>query len=172
MFRISTLKALSLLVGLCLVTPVLADATADAKKEIQARYDKVKAAGERKNIKQLLEHYTPDYTLTGQGRNYTLGHMRVHIGQLIRSMATIKIVTTIQKVDLKGNTATISAKEHCDLGYVNQGTKKVEPMTVDSTLQDVWVKQPEGWMLKSTKLLTAKRLLNGKTPPPAVGLPK
>lgn len=173
MFRFSTIRTLAVVaLGLSVLAPAFGDPVADAKKEIQARYDKVKAGGDRKNIKVMMEHYAPDFTLTGQGRNYTLGHMRVQFGYLTRTMTTIKIVTTIQKVDLKGAVATVSAKEHCELGYVNQGIKKVEPMTVDNTLQDVWVKQPAGWLLKSTKVLTAKRVLNGKPAPALIGAPK
>jgi ketosteroid isomerase-like protein len=155
----------SLLAGATL-SKGFADATADAKKQIQAEYNKIDAAAAKKDVKGMTASMTSDFVDTNEkGEKTALKDLREKMGQVLAMTKSLKIKTTVEKVTLKGSTATASVKQTADISQLPPNVKTPVKMHSDETLTSVWVKSGAGWKIKSSKTNTSKQTLDGKPMP-------
>jgi len=152
---ISTVVSLSL--------PVGADPAADARKSIQAAYDSVSVAVEKRDIKGVTAFYTPDFQTTQRdGRRITLAEERRQIQMMFLMMKNIKATQIVQTLTLKGNLATVTAKTHMEGIMFDPDTKRSHKFAGDNISLDSWVKGSRGWMLKNSRTLNERTLLDDK----------
>src|SRR5262245_27892941 len=95
------LSVLCILIGLA--APIRADATADARKAIQAAYTSMDAAIGRKDANAVLANYAPTYVHIGKGgKKQNLDYYRRLLPQMLTLAQTIKSKSIVQKIALKG----------------------------------------------------------------------
>jgi len=145
----------------------MADATADAKKAIQASYDRSNNGLAHKETKSLIDMYTPDYyAISKKGKKTSLAELKESIKGIVAAAKTIKASTTVQKIVLKGNEAIVTTKEHTELFLVNpQDPSQTAKIVADDTSEHTWVKSAKGWLLKKARNLTSKATMNGQPMP-------
>lgn len=161
--RYFCLIALTALLGGSCLAPVMADATADAKKEIQALYDKMDAAAAKKDVKGMTASLDPNYVaVSASGQKMTLQQMKGQMTQLMAMLKEIKTKTVIQKITLKGKTATVNSKQSLTSTGTNPQSQQPMKIEVQDTSTNTWVKSGATWKLKETKSLSTKQFLNGK----------
>jgi ketosteroid isomerase-like protein len=155
--------ALAVLLGGSCVAPVMADATANAKKEIQSLYDKMDAAAAKKDIKGMTASLDPNYmAVSAKGQKMTLQQMRGQMTQIMTMLKELKTKTVIQKLTLKGKTATVNTKQTLTSKGMNPQSQQTMKIEVQDTSTNTWVKSGTTWKLKETKSLATKQFLNGK----------
>lgn len=161
----SILLACLLILG---AASLLADATTDARKEIQDRYNRENGAAMKKDAEGLLAYTAPDYVHTDKkGNKMKLEQMRQMMPQLFAITSDIKAKTTITKITVKGKQAKVAVSEHAEMMMTNPQTQKQGKVVADSSSQDVWMKTGKGWMKKSSKTLTERATFDGKPMPGA-----
>jgi uncharacterized protein (TIGR02246 family) len=147
---------------MCSLAPVIkADATADAKKAIQAAYDKQAGAVARRDAKAVFEIYAPDFEVVSKkGKKTSLANIKASITQLMASSNSINTSYKIQKLVLKGKEGTATIHTHAEIGAPNAGK-----YVLDQTSEDTWIKAAKGWLLRRSKSLTSKESMNGQALP-------
>ena len=161
-------------VGVCVLITVAmlagggasAQTADEAKKQIQMVYDKVNAAGARKDIKGVLSAYTSDYTSTmPSGQKRTLAELRQRLPQFFALMVSMKAVSKVTAVTVKGKQYTAQLRSHMELKTNDPQTKKVSVIVVDTVEEDVWVKQGGVWKNKQGKIVSSKQSVDGISKP-------
>ncbi len=161
--RFLGLIALVALLGGSCLAPAMADATADAKKEIQALYDKMDVAAAKKDVKGMTASLDPNYVaISAQGQKMTLQQMKGQLTQIMTMLKEIKTKTVILKIALKGKTATVNTKQSLTSNGTNPQSQQAMKLEVRDTSTNTWVKSGTTWKLKETKSLSSKQFLNGK----------
>jgi ketosteroid isomerase-like protein len=163
-------KFFLLSVAACLVASgefVRADATSDARKAIQAAYDRSDAAAVRKDLAGVLASHAPDYTWTDKhGKKHALAELKAQMTQVFQLAKEIRGKTIVKSLSLKGNSATVIAEETGSMNLVNPQKRDQEiKVEVEAKSEDVWTKTPKGWKVKSSKEISSKQLVNGKPAP-------
>lgn len=166
LIRRTLLTAALLLAGASFAPQARADATSDARKTIQAAYDKMNAAAAKKDVNGILAYYAPDYEHVNQrGQKTTLAAMRQQMPQLLQMMKSIKATTAIKKFVLQGSQATVAVASQGEMVGVDPQTKKAVKIVIFSSDEDLWVKGAKGWMQKRSKTLSSKQTVDGKPVP-------
>lgn len=160
-------RLLVMVFSLCLLVSlaplVRADATADARKAIQAGFDKENAGAAKKDVQEALAPYAPDFVRTSvDGKKITLAEMKKGLTQMFAGVQTIKGTAVIQKITLKGKEATVTVKLHREITLLNPQTKKSSVIAVDVIGDTVWANNGKGWQEKSGRELSRKVTLDGK----------
>jgi ketosteroid isomerase-like protein len=156
------------LLVLCLLTCAAsgvaqADATSDARKAIQAIYNKIDGAVARRDFKGAFASHAPDYYyIDAKGRKLTLAQLRRVTPRILDAMRTYKSKTTLQKLTLKGNTASVVSRDHTEATFVNPQTQKNARVVVDSVLHETWIKSKQGWLRKSARNVSSRQQLDGR----------
>lgn len=160
--RILTLSA-TVLAMWSLAPVIKADATADARKVIQANYNKADSAMARKDVNTVIAMYTPDaVSVSKEGKEASLADLKTSFGQLLPMAKSIKSTTTIEKLVLKGKEAFATIKEHAEILLSNpKKPSGSDKYVADATGEDTWVQTAKGWLIKKSKNLTMKQFLNG-----------
>lgn len=123
-FRSSLRVTAALFAALSLAAVAHADAAADAKKAIQAAYDKADAALVKKDLKGMFSVYSPDYEAQANGKKMTLAEVQQMAQMQISMIQKPKNKVTIQKFTLKGKEATATTKQDMEASFSNPQTKK------------------------------------------------
>jgi hypothetical protein len=147
---------------------VLADAVSDARKQIQAAYDRENAAAARKDTSGVMANLMPDYiSINYRGQRTNAEQLRHRLPQLFAMAMSIKGRTRITRLALKGSQADVTAKEHGEVTLMNPRTGKPTNLVVDETSQTLWVKTARGWKKKRSRTIASKQSVDGKpfTPP-------
>ena len=146
-------------------------ATQQARKAIQATYNRVNAALAKKDLSVARATRTPDYVLiTDKGQKRTAAQLRAQEQGILSLAQSITAKSDIQKITLNGNTATVLVNENGALvvqmpqqnygGKPSPGQKNV--IRVRHQAQDSWVKLNGRWRIKRSRYLTSRVTVNGK----------
>ncbi len=156
----SILTAL-LVVGIVTIAPVQADTNSKVQPIIQTNYNQINAAFIRKDIKGATALFTADYiSINPEGEKQTLTEFREHYNnlftrfniQLTSNKATIKNIDT----NTGGLDVAIEQKTEGTIAGFNK-------IVINQTSRDSWLKTPQGWRLKQSKILTSQTTFNGQT---------
>jgi hypothetical protein len=156
----ATLTAL-ISVAILAVTPAQADINSNVQPIIQTNYDRINAAFIRKDIKGATALFTTDYiTINPEGGQQTLTEFREHYNnlftrfniQLTSNKATIKTIDS----NADGLDVAIEQKTEGTIAGFNK-------IVINQTSRDSWLKTPQGWRLKRSKILTSQTTFNGQT---------
>jgi hypothetical protein len=146
--------------------PALGDAAAEARRQIQAAYNRENAAAARKDASGVLANLTSDYkSISANGQTVTAEVLRQRLPIIFASAVSVKGTSTIIKLALKGKQADVQVKEHGILVLMNRQTKKRSKLEIHDVSQTLWVKTPSGWKKKQSRTLSSKQLLDGKPLP-------
>jgi ketosteroid isomerase-like protein len=155
--------ALSCCSLLSLAVMVAADPTDDARKSIQAVYDRISAAVDKKDVSAATIHYTPDFDMVDRnGIRNNLAANRQQLQALFSMLKNIKATQTIQSLSLKGNQAMVTEHTHLEGIAIDPRSKKACKFVGDNISLDTWVKGPKGWMQKRSKTLNERTTIDGK----------
>jgi ketosteroid isomerase-like protein len=143
-----------------------ADATTEARKAIQAAYDHMSAAVEKRELNGVTAFYTPDFEMTERGgtRN-NLAASRRQIQFMLGMLKTIKATQVIQTFTLKGNQAVVTEHTHMDGIMLDPQTKRPHKFVGDNISQDIWIKGAKGWLQRRSQTLTERTTIDGKPQP-------
>ena len=147
-----------------LVTAVCADTSAEARKAIQAAYDKQAAATMRKDVEAATANNVPDYKYRNpEGDTQTLAHLKETMKDVlgIGFVKSIDYHIVIQKFVLKGRQATVTIKDHIQFHYALPNGKK-GVFVGDSVAKDTWAKQGKAWKRTFSDIISEKDTADGK----------
>ena len=165
MYRANMLRIVLLILGVAsLGQGARSDATSEARKAIQAAYDKSDAATAKKDIDGAMAFQTSDYTYTTQkGRKLDNATVRTSTTQVLTLAREIHGKTVIRKIALKGSMATVTVDETGSIVVATpQRPDQVSKIVIEARSEDVWIKTPKGWREKSSRELSSKQSVNGK----------
>lgn len=152
--------------GILAVHPVAvaADAIADAKRAIQAQYDKINAAVARKDVKALDGFYAPGYEYVSmRGEKLTLPELEKGLAPLLAHASALHGKTIVQSISLAAGTIA-SARIQYTGGFtsvIGGNPPRTAIYESRSTAEDVWIRGTRGWILKRTRQLTDHKTVNG-----------
>lgn len=142
------------------------DATSDAKKQIQAAYNRENAAAARKDAAGVLANLTSDYkSVSAGGQSVTAKTLRERLPVIFANAISIKGKSTITKLTLKGNQADVQVKEHGVLTLMNRQTRKPSKLEIHDVSQTLWLKTKSGWKKKQSRTISSKQSLDGRPLP-------
>ncbi len=147
-------------VAIYTLQPAIAETKSTIQPLIQNNYNNINAAFVRKDIKRATAYFTTDYvSINSKGEKQTLEEFRTHYDNLF----------TRFNIDLTSNKATIKKitidAEGIDVALEQrtEGTiAKFNKIAIDRTYNDRWLKTPQGWRLKQSKIMTDRTTFNGK----------
>lgn len=148
---------------------VRADATADARHEIQQSINRTGIAFKRKNLKAYFAIFAPGfYFIDMQGARFDLETMRRSMTQILSAAKTVNGDSTIQRFNLKGSQAVVVGREAAIITLTKPNSKKFSKLSFQRVTKNTWAKSRRGWLLKRVRELSAKYTLDGKVlKPPA-----
>lgn len=148
-------------VAITTIQPGYAENSAKIQPAIQTNYDRINAAFLRKDIKEATSLFTKDYvSISPEGKKQTLSEFREHYDNLFNRF-NIKLTsnkTTIKNIEIKTNGIDVAIEQKTE-GTV-AGFNKI---VINQTSRNLWLKTPQGWRLKESKILTNQTTFNGQT---------
>jgi ketosteroid isomerase-like protein len=148
-------------VAIVTIAPAFAENKAKIQPVIQTNYNQINAAFVRKDIASATALFTPDYvSINPEGQKQTLAEFREHYNNLFTRF-NIKLTSnkaTIKSIDVSTEGIDVAIEQKTE-GTV-AGSNKI---VIDQTSRDSWLKTPQGWRLKQSKILTSQTTFNGKT---------
>jgi ketosteroid isomerase-like protein len=160
-FRNSILITALTAVTIATIVPAHADNNSKIQPTIQTNYDRINAAFVRKDIKGATALFTPDYvSINPEGAKQNLAEFREYYKNLF---SRFKIELTSNKakivnIDVNADGVDVAIEQKTE-GTI-AGSNKI---IIDQTSRDSWLKTPQGWRLKQSKILTSQTTFNGKT---------
>lgn len=143
-----------------------ADATADARRAIQAVYAQMNAALARKDLAASFRHLTDDHvSIDEHGNRKSAEDLRRELQQLLPVVRSYQGRSVIQKITVQGNRATVVVQESGRMVVRDPSTDRQAIMAGNNTSRELWVKQKGRWMLKTSNLLKRTMTVNGKRLP-------
>lgn len=158
---ILTAASLAVTAGAC-----LADASADAKRSIQASTDKAMQLIVKHQYEGLAKLCTPDCKFTEAGQ--TMG-LKESLATLKAEMAVtkdVKMSSTVLTCKVNGDTAECTSRDVMS-AKVKGPDKKWHTLNTDGTSRQTFVKKGGKWLMKSNASVTQKTLQDGKPFNPA-----
>ncbi len=155
------LSTVLLSVAIGTIAPAHAEINSKIQPTIQINYDRINAAFVRKDIKGATALFTPDYvSINPEGEKQTLAEFREHYNNLFTRF-NIKLTSnkaTIRNivVNPSGIDVAIDQKTEGTIAGFNK-------IIINQTSRDSWLKTPQGWRLKQSKILTSQTTFNGQT---------
>jgi hypothetical protein len=155
------LSSILMSVSIVTVQPGFAEISPKIQPTIQTNYDRINAAFLRKDIKEATALFAPDYvSISPDGKKQTLSEFREHYDNLFNRF-NIKLTsnkTTIKNIDTNGTGIDVAIEQKTE-GTV-AGFNKI---VINQTSRNFWLKTPQGWRLKESKILTNQTTFNGQT---------
>jgi ketosteroid isomerase-like protein len=159
--RNSAIHGALISVAIVAIQPAFAQINASIKPTIQTNYDRINAAFIRKDIKGATALFTPDYvSIDPDGKKQTLAEFREHYDTLFKRF-NIKLTSnkaTIKNIDISASGIDVAIDQKTE-GTIAGFNKLV----INQTSSDSWLKTPQGWRLKKSKILTSQTTFNGQT---------
>jgi ketosteroid isomerase-like protein len=157
----SPIATVILSVAIVAIAPAHADANSKIQPQIQTNYNQINAAFVRRDIQGATALFTPDYvSINPEGEKQTLAEFREHYSNLF---ARFNIKLTSNKATIK-TIAVNSSGLDVAIEQKTEGTiAGFNKIIINQTSRDSWLKTPQGWRLKQTKILTSQTTFNGKT---------
>jgi ketosteroid isomerase-like protein len=141
--------------------PINAETNVKIKAIVQANYALINAAFVRKDIKGATALFTPDYVrISPEGQTQTLAEFRNYYDNLFNKF-NIKLTsnqTIVKNISVNSDGLDV-AIEQSTKGTI-AGFNKI---AIEQTSRNLWVKTPQGWRLKQSKILTNQTTFNGQT---------
>jgi hypothetical protein len=148
-------------VAIVTIAPTQAEVNPKIQPAIQTNYNQINAAFIRKDIKGATALFTPDYvSINPEGGKQTLAEFREHYNNLFTRF-NIQLTSnkaTIKNIDINPSGIDVAIEQSTE-GTV-AGFNKI---IINQTSRDSWLKTPQGWRLKQSKILTSQTTFNGKT---------
>jgi hypothetical protein len=155
------ISAIALSIAIVAISPAHADNNSKIQPTIQTNYDRINAAFVRKDIQGATALFTPDYvSISPKGEKQTLAEFREHYNNLFTRF-NIKLTSnkaTIKTIDSSANGIDVAIEQKTE-GTIAGFNKLV----INQTSRDSWLKTPQGWRLKQSKILTSQTTFNGQT---------
>jgi SnoaL-like domain len=159
--KYTILSTVLMSVAIVTIQPGYAEINAKIQPTIQTNYNQINAAFVRRDIKGATALFTPDYVNTNtDGQKQTLAEFREHYNNLFTRF-NIKLTSnkaTIKNIDVNPSGVDVAIEQKTE-GTV-AGFNKI---IINQTSRDSWLKTPQGWRLKESKILTSKTTFNGQT---------
>jgi ketosteroid isomerase-like protein len=153
----------TMLVSVAIVTiqPTHAETNVKVKEIVQTNYNRINAAFVRKDIKGATALFTPDYvSISPEGQKQTLAEFRTYYDNLFNKF---NIKLTSNKTIIK-NIATNPDGIDVAIEQSTEGTVAgSNRIVINQTSRNLWMKTPQGWRLKQSKILTNQTTFNGQT---------
>jgi SnoaL-like domain len=157
----SLIPTAMLSIAIVTIAPAHADSNSKIQPQIQTNYNQINAAFIRRDIKGATALFTPDYvSINPEGEKQTLAQFREHYNNLF-SRFNIKLTSnkaTIKTLDVNAGNLDVAIEQKTE-GTI-AGFNKI---IINQTSRDSWLKTPQGWRLKQSKILTSQTTFNGKT---------
>lgn len=131
------------------------------KRALDARYAATTRAFQTNNIKAWSDMLTPDYVAVQPDRQ-TLTRKQVlrDFASRMASIRSLKAVTTIEKLTVRGNVAVAMVRGHWN--YTTLDThKQTHKMQFDDLSHDTWVHIGDAWKLKRSAKTEVRVILDG-----------
>jgi ketosteroid isomerase-like protein len=153
----------SAVISVAIVTlhPAHAETNAKIQAIVQTNYNQINAAFVRKDIKGATAYFTPDYvSISPEGEKQTLAEFRNHYDNLFNrfKIQLTSNKTTIKNIEIDANEIDVAIEQKTE-GTV-AGFNKI---VINQTSRNLWLKTPQGWRLKQSKILNSQTTFNGKT---------
>jgi hypothetical protein len=141
-----------------------ADTVTQARKAIQAAYDREDAAVSRKDVPGILVNCAPNFQfITQNGMRGSLADARQGLTAQFQTPSSFVAKTTLQKLTLQGNKAVVTVKEYQMRTVVPKAPHvhphKIVTVSID---EDTWVKHGNRWLREISKNISQKQTLDGK----------
>jgi ketosteroid isomerase-like protein len=142
-----------LLIALVALAPLtaFADKTSDAKKAIQALYDKEVAAVKKKSVEGIFASNSPDFVYYSKGgQKVDAKALRAAMTQAMTMASSISAKMKIVKFTLNGDQAVVTTEGHLEMTITPppntpQAGKPVKIVSDDQS-GDTWKKVKGKWM--------------------------
>ena len=156
--------AISVFVGPGQVPPLArGDAAADARKWIQAAYERENVAAMRKDARGALANTAFDYTaVDSHGARYDYRTLRERLPKLLAGFQTLKASTRIEKLTLRGNQAAVLVNERLEGMIEHPRKKRLAQLVIRSRSEDVWSRFGMVWRKKKSRILSESESLDGE----------
>ncbi len=161
--RTLSLAALCLCLTGASLRPASADATADARKAIEANYAKMAAALNKKDADGYTQFYTDDYVkISKDGQKKNKAQATADLKAALQQMKTAKFAIKVVKFALQQGKATANAQLNLAMSAPNPSTGKISQVTVNAVNEFIWVHSGTAWKIKQSKDMSSKMTVDGK----------
>ena len=170
MFR--QLAAMACALVFCLQGSQVRAEDAEMRKTLGAQYAKFNQGLIKKDIKSMFSLLTPDAKfIEVGGQKTTREQMHQMMEQMLSTMSLSKATSTIDKLNVSGDTAIAEVTLRSS-GAMKGQDKKTHLVGYVSKSRDTWTKTSEGWKLKQIVAVSENMTMDGKpvnygAPPPA-----
>ena len=148
-------------VAIVTIAPARAELSTKIQPAIQSNYNQINAAFVRKDMNAATALFTPDYvSISPEGEKKTLVEFREHYNNLFGRF-NIKLTSnkaTIKNIAVNPTGIDVALEQKTEATVA--GASKI---VIDQTSRDSWLKTPQGWRLKQSKILTSQITFNGKS---------
>jgi hypothetical protein len=159
--KYTILSTVFMSVAIATIQPGHAEINSKIQPTIQTSYNQINAAFVRRDIKGATAFFTTDYvSINPEGEKQNLTEFREHYNNLFTRF-NIKLTSnkaTIKNIDVNASGVDVAIEQKTE-GTV-AGFNKI---IINQTSRDSWLKTPQGWRLKESKILTSKTTFNGQT---------
>lgn len=140
------------------------DASADARKAIEAGYASQSKAFVNGDPKAFAATHTPDFAESDKrtGRKHTLKELQQVMPMVKQMLKEPKRSIVIRSFKLNGKTAAVAVTEKVDGSVMNPQIGKQSQMHAERDMNDVWTLSGKTWLLKSSKATAERTTLDGK----------
>ncbi|HLV80155.1 MAG TPA: nuclear transport factor 2 family protein [Chthonomonadaceae bacterium] len=146
---------------------VRAEDAPEARKTIQAAYDRFAEALHRKDAAGATADLAPDFTeldRDGAAIQGTIPTERRQLQTLFLYSRSLTATETIQTFRLRGKRAIVTVKEQMVVDSTKQRRWGARPLTFcsDSLREDVWIRSGSRWRRQSAKTLSVQEMVDGR----------
>ena len=136
-------------------------AAPSARREIQAIYNKIDAAINRKDVDTAFDYDADDCQYYDKkGHLLEEGSGRQEVVDLLDQVDTVKETTVITSFTGSDAEATVTAKTHVVLFASNNANGRAIKVAFDDISRDYWVKSDDGWKRKRSREIKSKFALH------------
>jgi ketosteroid isomerase-like protein len=162
-FLTKSASLVTVLMSVAIVTlqPAFAETKSKIQPLIQTNYNNINAAFLSKDIKRATAYFTTDYvSINPKGERQNLEEFRTHYNNLFTrfNISLTSNKATIKKIAIDTDGIDVEIEQR------TEGTiAKINKIAIYQTSTDRWMKTPQGWRLKQSKIETNQTTFNGKT---------
>lgn len=133
-----------------------------AQQVIEKQMTTYSRAMESKDMKGVMGIFAPTYSTTDlKGVTYSRDRVVIQLRSLFATAKKIHITTTIKTFKLANGEAHITCHDILDV-EVPDGAGKLSKYRSDSVSDETWVAINATWKIKSAKVVSEKRTIDGK----------
>ena len=141
-----------------------ANVTTDARRSIQADYDRMDAAAARKDPHGVIAYNAPDYVSIGpKGFSGTAKQLRI-TQSFFRVSQSLQGHSTVRSIVVQGKTATVVVRrlQSFVLAVPDPQTGRHDQYLFDSLSRETWLQGRSGWLRTVSRRLTETVQKNGE----------